>query len=55
MKELETEKHKPFTEFLENIIKESRATAGGNFSNIEEVIFRYKALKETNKALVNEK
>ena len=55
LKEQEIEQHKPFTEFLESVIKDKSAVAGESFTSIEEVIFRYRALKETNKDLVNEK
>ena len=55
MKENEIEQHKPFTEFLESVVKDKSAVAGESFNSIEEVIFRYRALKETNKDLVNEK
>ena len=55
MKENEIEQHKPFTEFLESVVKDKSAVAGESFNSIDEVIFRYRALKETNKDLVNEK
>jgi len=55
LKEQEIEQHKPFTEFLESVVKDKSAAAGESFNSIEEVILRYKALKETNKNLVNEK
>jgi hypothetical protein len=55
MKEQEIELHKPFTEFLDSIVRDQSAAAGETFSSIEEIILRYKALKKTNKDLVNEK
>ena len=52
MKEQEIELHKPFTEFLDSIVRDQSAAAGETFSSIEEIILRYKALKKTNKDLV---
>ena len=40
---------------MESVVKDKSSAAGENFSSIEEIIFRYTALKETNKDLVNEK
>ena len=51
----EIEQHKPFTEFLESVVKDKSAAAGESFNSIDEIILRYKALKETNTNLVNEK
>jgi len=55
LKEEEIDSHKPFTSFLESIVNDNSAAGGESFGSIEEIIFRYKALKETNKDLVNEK
>ena len=55
MKEADIERHKPFTEFLESVVKDKKATASESFSSVDEIMFRYKALKGTNTDLVNEK
>ena len=54
MKEQEIENHKPFSAFLESIIKDKHIAEAG-FSSIEDLTARYKNLKEVNKTLVTEK
>jgi len=53
-KELEIERHKPLTSFLESVIKDKSST-GGEFSSIDDLTARYKNLKKVNKDLVSEK
>ena len=46
------DRHKPFTEFLESVVNDKNSAAGETFNSIDEIIFRFKALKDTNKDLV---